>query len=143
MNRYRIYLIAALGIFSLSVLAMLWVNKARYYPQVNVGLPDRSELVFVNRPWTSEQKCQDENLNVIRAIAANCAQCRITSGCSRHIDPALLRALAGQPVKAYVVHSDTLRIVVNAGNASQQTCITMAEQITRDKKQPARCVFPE
>lgn len=142
MNRYRIYLASAVAIAVLVAAVMLWSGAARYYPQVNVAFPDHSELVFIDVPWTSEQKCHAANSKVFGAISKKCSQCQLKNSCTRQIDPAWQSALAGQPIKNYVVHSGTLRIVVNAGNDSKQTCIVMAEQITLDKKQTARCVFP-
>ncbi|ADL55324.1 hypothetical protein [Gallionella capsiferriformans] len=142
MNRYRIYLVSAVAILILVSAAMLWIGSERYYPQVNVAFPDHSELVFIDVPWTSEQKCRDANNKVAGAIGKNCSQCQLRNSCARQINLAWQSALAGQPIKTYVVHSGTLRILVNAGNDSKQTCIVMAEQITLDKKQTARCVFP-
>lgn len=143
MNRYRIYLAAALGILALLALTLLWVNKARYYPQVKVELPDSSKLVFIDAPWTSEQKCQDENIKLISGIGKNCSQCKFAGSCTGQLDSAWQKALAGEAIDSFVIHSGTLRIMVNAGNASKQTCIVMAEQITLDKKQAARCVFSQ
>jgi len=143
MNHYRIYLVSAVSIAVLSVAAMLWVNSERYYPLVRVDLPDQSELVFIDTPWIDQKKCQDENQKIMSALRTNCAQCQIVDSCAKQIDLAWQKALAGQAINSYVVHSGTLRIVVSAGHASKQTCIVMAGQITRDKKQTARCVSPQ
>lgn len=142
MNSCRIYLVSALSIVVLVVLAMLWVNSERYYPLVRLALPDQSELIFIDSPWTDQKKCQDANLKITGALRKNCGQCRIVDSCAKQLDPSWRAALAGQSIKNYVVHSGSLRIVVNAGNASKQTCIVMAEQITNNKKQAARCVSP-
>lgn len=143
MNRYRTYLVSAVSIAVLSVAAMLWVNSERYYPLVRVAMPDQSVLVFIDTPWTDQKKCQDANQKVISALRANCAQCQIADSCAKQMDPSWQKALAGQAINSHVVHSGTLRIVVSAGHASKQTCTVMAEQITRDKKQTARCVSPQ
>jgi hypothetical protein len=54
----------------------------------------------------------------------------------------LQAVLTDKAGKDYVVQSGTLRIVVKAGNATKDTCVVMAQQITIEKKQAARCVFP-
>lgn len=141
MNRY--YLGSAVAIVILVAGAMWWVSAERYYPLLHVAFPDRSELVLIDLPWTSEKKCRDANRKMIDTIGKNCAQCQLADSCDRQTEPEWQKALTGNPIKNYVVHSGTLRIVVNAGNASRQTCIAMAEQITRDKKLPAKCVFPQ
>lgn len=143
MNRYRAYLVSAVSIAVLSVAAMLWVDSERYYPLVHVVLPDQSALVFIDTPWTDQKKCQDENQEIIGALRTNCAQCQITDSCAKQMNLTWQKALAGQAINSYVVHSGTLRIIVIAGNASKQTCTVMAEQVTRDKKQTARCVAPQ
>lgn len=124
------------------VLAMLWANSERYYPLVRLLLPDQGELVFIDSPWVDQKKCQDANLKIVSALRNNCSQCQIVNRCEKRLDTLWLAALAGQPIKDYVVYSGTLRVVVRAGNASKQTCNVMAEQITNDKKQTARCVSP-
>lgn len=142
MNRYRTYLVSAVSIAVLSVAVMLWVNSERYYPLVRVDLPDQRELVFIDTPWTDQKKCQDENQKIISSFRTNCVKCQVADSCAKQADLTLQKALAGQAINSYVVHSGTLRIVVSAGHASKQTCIVMAEQITRSKKQTARCVSP-
>ena len=138
MNRY--FLASAVAIVVLVVGVMWWTHAERYYPLLHVAFPDRSELVFVDVPWTSESKCLAANRKMMDAIGKSCSLCKMDQHCDKQIEPEWQRALAGLPVTDYVVHSGTQRIVVKAGNASQQSCVAMAEQIARAKKQPARCV---
>lgn len=135
------YLTAAVGILTLFALAMLWANGQRYYPRVEVLFPDSSALIFVDMPWSREKKCSEANAKISGAIGGNCSQCKIVASCAGQIPADLKQALAGEATGDYVVYSDTLRIVVRAGDASKQTCIAMAEQISRDK--PAHCVSPK
>ena len=140
-RRYRLYLISALGILALLVLTMSWISQQRYYPQVNVELPDRSRFVIIDMPWAKEQKCRDANAKLITAMSGSCVQCKMEGKCPRQIESSWKKALAGDAIDAYVVHSGTMRILVSAGNLSKQACIVMAEQIVRNKKQVARCVW--
>lgn len=142
MNSYRIYFVSALSILVLVVLAMLWVNSGRYYPLVRLVLPDQGELVFIDSPWADKKKCQEANQKIVSALRNNCSQCQIVNRCEKQLDTLWLAALAGEPIKDYVVHSGTLRVVVRAGNASKQTCNVMAGQIANDRKQTTRCVSP-
>lgn len=139
----RAYLFPALGILALLALTMFAINRQHYYPEVHVDLPQQGRLIFIDAPWTSEQKCKDANAKMIAAVAANCSQCKLTESCLTQIEPSRLKALEGRAIDAYVVHSGTLRILIDAADASKQACAAMAEQISRDKKQPARCVYPE
>ena len=139
----RIYIVSALCIAALSAAAMLWVGTARYYPLVRATLPDRTELIFIDLPWTDREKCQEANTKIRASLHNNCPQCRVADSCDSTLDVAWKQALAGQPTRDYVVHSGSMRIVVKAGAASKQTCIEMAEQISRTKPQMARCVFPK
>jgi hypothetical protein len=132
-----------LAIIVLCIVAMLWAGVVRYYPQVHVILPDRSELIMIDLPWSREAKCRDANAKMTTAIVKSCSQCKIFDSCDKQIDPVWLNALEGKPIKNYVVYSGTLRIVVNAGNASEPSCTALAEQIVRNQKQAARCVFPQ
>ena len=137
---YRVYWGVALGILGLLGLAMFWVNSMRYFPQVNMSLPDNGELVFIGLPWASRGKCEAANQLIINALRQNCAACKIEGQCRPEMDAPGIAALSGQATGEYVVHSGSMRIVVRAGNASKPTCETIAEQITRDKKQAARCI---
>lgn len=142
MSRYRIYLVSAVSIVILTALAILLTGSERYYPLVRVALPDKSTLVFIDTPWTDQQKCGAANLKVISAVRKNCGQCQMEESCAKQLDSLWKTALSGHAIDNYVVHSGTLRIVVSAGDASQQTCTAIVEQVTRDKKQEARCVPP-
>lgn len=138
----RFYLLSAATIAVLVAAAMFWSGATRHYPQLKVTLPGQGELVFIDTPWADNQKCLDANRRVREAIARTCSQCRFVESCEGQTDPEWLSALAGQPIRGYVVHSGSLRIVVNAGTDSKQICIVTAEQIALDKKKTARCVFP-
>lgn len=137
----RTYIVSALCIAVLIAAAMLWVGTARYYPMVRATLPDRTKLIFIDLPWTDREKCRDANVRVHASLRNNCPQCRVADSCDSTLDVAWKQALAGQPTRDFVVHSGSMRIVVKAGAASKQTCTEMAEQISRAKQQPARCVF--
>lgn len=137
------YLTAALCILALFALAMLWAVQQRYYPKVEIAFPDRSELIFADMPWSSEKKCSEANARVSGAIGGNCPQCKIVSSCDRQIPDELKKALSGEAIGAYVVHSGTLRILVRAGEASEQTCLATARQIQQGQGQQARCVSPK
>ncbi len=143
MNSYRIYFLSALSIAVLVGGAMLWIASARYYPLVRITLPDQGELTFIDAPWINQKKCQAANSKISDAIRQNCSQCLIVESCEKQIDTPSEMALAGRSINNYVVHSGTLRIVINAGNVSKQTCTEMAEQIIRVKRQAARCVSPQ
>jgi len=143
MSRYRIYLASAMCIAAIIAATMLWINSARYYPQVGVTLPDQSTMMFIDTPWTNQKKCQDQNRKIIDALRKNCNQCKITDSCATQMNPSWQKALAGQAINDYIVHSGSLRIIVSAGHASKQTCIVLADQINLDKKQTARCVSPQ
>jgi hypothetical protein len=133
------YVMSALGILALILFVMLWMD--RYYPQVDVELPDHSRLTIIDRPWAKAQKCHEENEKLISAMQAFCKQCKLAGRCLERVAPSWQKALEGGAIDAYVVHSGSMRILVEAGNLSKQTCIAMAEQISREKRQPAKCVW--
>lgn len=143
MGRYRIYIIAALCIGALTAAAVLWISPERHYPLVRVHLPDQSTLTFIDAPWTDQQKCRDTNQKIIGTVRKNCSQCEIEESCAKQLAASWQIALAGQAIDYYVVQSGTLRVVVDAVNSSKETCMAMAEQITRDKRQTARCIPPK
>lgn len=143
MSRYRIYIIAALCIGALTAAAALLISPERHYPLVRVHLPDQSALTFIDAPWTDQQKCRNANQKIIGTIRKNCGQCEIEESCAKQLDASWQTALAGQAIDYYVVQSGTLRIAVDAVNSSKETCMAMAEQITRDKRQTARCIPPK
>ena len=136
-------LFAALGILALFALAMLWAVQQRYYPRVEIVFPDRSELIFADMPWSREQKCSEANARVSSAIGANCGQCKLVASCDRQIPDELKKALSGEAISTYVVHSGTLRILIKAGDASGQTCLLTARQMQGAGGQQARCVAPK
>ncbi len=140
MKQYRLYLAVAVVIAAFVAAAMVWVDSARYYPLVSVVLHDQAELIFIDMPWTDLKSCQQANQKIISAISGNCKQCRIVDSCLEQIEASLLKELSGQATTNYVVHSGSLRIVIKAGAASNETCKAMAVQISHDKKQAARCV---
>lgn len=137
---YRIFLLSAAGIALISAALILWISSASYYPVVHAVFPDHSELVFIDMPWTEQKKCLDFNATILSSLRANCAGCSLTGSCENNIEASWKQALAGRAIGQLVVHAGTQRIVVRAGAASRQICIDMAEQITRAKKQKARCV---
>jgi len=143
MRRYRVYIVSAASMVFLIVAAMLSVGSERYYPLVRVHLPDQSILTFIDVPWTDQQRCLDANRKITDTAGRNCSQCRTEESCATQLDALWQTALAGQAIGLYVVQSGTLRIVVEAAHSAKETCVAMAEQITRDKNQPARCMPPK
>ena len=131
----RGYFISAGGILILIAYVMFWMD--RYYPEVQVVLPDRSRLILIDRPWANLQKCFDEKKKLISAM--QCPQCRMEGSCPKKISPSWKKSLEGEATDDYVVHAGSMRVLVLAGSLSKQVCIAMAEQLTRQKK-PARCV---
>lgn len=140
MSGPRVYVIAALCLAILTAASVLSIGAQRHYPLVQVHLPDKSTLTFVDAPWTDLKKCLDANKKIISAIAKNCSQCQIEESCAGQLDIPWQMALSGQKIDRYVVQSGTLRIVVDAASSSRQTCMAMAEQITSEKKQIAYCL---
>ena len=140
MKQYRPYLAVAVVIAAFVVGAIAWVDSSRYYPLVRVVLHDQAELIFIDMPWTDLKSCQQANQKIISAISSNCKLCQTIDSCSEKVDASLLKALLGQPINNFVVHSGSLRIVIKDGAASNETCKAMAVQISHDKKQAARCV---
>ncbi len=115
---------------------MFWMD--RYYPEVKVEFPDHSRLIVIDRPWAGEQRCLDEKARLISAM--KCPQCRMEGSCPKEISNVWKNSLEGKATGDYVVHTDSMRILVQAGSFSKETCIAMARQIS-NKKKPARCVW--
>ena len=144
MGNYRIYLASAAAIMLFVVAAVLWnSHSVRYFPLVRVVMPEQGELIFLDSPWTSLEKCYEANLKIMNSLRSNCSQCRIEQSCESQELAAWQQTLAGQPIEQYVVSSGTKRIVVKAGAASKQVCTMMASQMAQDKKLKAECVAPK
>ncbi len=120
------------------------LSRQSYYPVVRTTVPDGTVMTFLGRPLNFEKGCSEENDKVAAGIRKACAQCAIDlAACPRQLEPAWDAAMQGEPTEVFAVHTETQRILIGtAPEIARHTCASMAEEITRQGKQHARCIAP-
>lgn len=139
-----IHIWAAVVIIMLTLGTVLLFGGKHYYPVVRAQFPDGVTLTFIEQPWGDAGACKEENDKAVAAIRARCAQCTFELvSCPQKLEAAWEDAINRRPIKIYVVHTETQRILIEAtSGTAQQICIGMAQQITQQKKQRGQCVLP-
>ena len=114
-----------------------------HYPRVVAEFPGNISLTFIERPWNSQKKCAQENETVSTKLRGECPACRIEASCPTKLEAAESRALHGQAINLPVVYAEAEIILVKAeAKQAISICNNMAEQITKQKIQHARCIAP-
>ncbi|HET7833164.1 MAG TPA: hypothetical protein VFK88_09390 [Gallionella sp.] len=139
-----LYPLTAIAIAILVAGIMIFRPGQSYYPVLRADLPDGVSLTFIEQPWADEQKCLAENKKIVTEISGKCPACRIVrSSCSLQPEPEWNQSLRGVPINIPVVHTGSQNILIGASVAEALAiCTGMAEQITRQGKQRARCIPP-
>jgi hypothetical protein len=141
----KMYWLSALGLFGVTAGAMGFALffQTHYYPSVQIRFPDQTVLTFLDNPWASLAKCQESNHKTTDLIRQSCPTCQITlDRCDTQLSEPWWGVLKGENTAYPVVHSASLRIVVEAPVGAKATCDAMAELILKQQHNGARCVSP-
>jgi|GEM_PF-1244163 len=139
----HVYLWTALAIAALVAAIVLWRTGPPHYPKVVAAFPGNITMTFIEQPWSSQKKCAQENENITAKVGGKCQNCRIKASCPTKLNTTETRALRGQATGFPVVYTTVASTIIDAdAKTAMSICNSMAEQITKQKIQHARCIAP-
>lgn len=139
----RIYWVSALVLLGATAAITLFAQylQGHYYPLLQIKFPDHTTLTFINKPWATQDKCQSGNEEMIHKIRLACPDCQVNiNQCDSSLIEPWRGVLQDQTVSYDVVHSGSLRIVVENSLGGLATCEAMAAQIRQEQKNDAQCI---
>lgn len=141
----RIYWLSALVLLGATAAIAFFVQNVQghYYPLLQIKFPDQTTLTFVNPPWAAKEKCQTMNDEMILRIRVGCPDCQVNiNQCNFSLIEPWRSVLQDQASSYDVVHSGSLRIVVENPQGGRSTCEAMAAQIQQEQRNGALCMSP-
>ncbi|MFY9260322.1 MAG: hypothetical protein WAO71_07435 [Gallionella sp.] len=139
----KIYWLSGLGLLGITAAIVVFTQflQPHYYPLLQIKFPDQAILTFVDTPWATQEKCQSKNEKMLTELRTRCPSCQISiNRCEPSLAEPWQSVLQENSSQYDVVHSGSLRIVVDMPQGAVATCEAMAAQIRQDQKTPAHCL---